>query len=78
MNYPRDYKSTSVFGALVKDGDNYKYDETVTHYCTAEAIAEYKKLQQNVIAAEQARDSQLVIKTAQDKIDWMDVAIQEK
>ena len=71
-NFPKSTKSTFVYGNLVWDANEkmYKYNETITHFCIEEAVKEFADYHKNVIKTENARDSKIVIDTAQAEIDW--------
>ncbi len=75
-NFPNSKQSIVEYSELTWESEKemYKYTETVTHFCTEEALAEYKQSNLNIKLAEETRDSSLVINTAQGEIDWVEAA----
>ena len=73
MTFPKSSKQVTSYGTLTWDAVEglYKYDETISHYCTEEAVTAYKVTQQNIKDAEAVRDSKIVTDSAQEEIDWV-------
>lgn len=86
MNFPASYKHPITYSALTYDAvesaakgqDVYKYTETKTHYCLASEVLRYKTENANQKAAEEVRDSELIIESAQEEIDWVDDGLATK
>ena len=72
-NYPKSNEKVTTYGDLTWDADKskFKYVETTTHFCSEEAVNDYKVSQQNAKAAAEAYDKDVTIATATEELSWV-------